>query len=63
METSQHTEAITQRDEARRRFEHPTTAKARRDADEDLSFWIGKVTALRHAEEAAREMTTGRCPR
>lgn len=40
------TEAITARDAARQALATATTRKARRDADENLNFWIGKVAAL-----------------
>lgn len=62
-------EAIAHRDAARCRFNEATTARARRDADEDLNFWIGKVAALSarmayesppmtDAERAAEERAT-----
>ena len=40
------TEAITARDAARQALAAAVTRKARRDADEDLNFWQGKVAAL-----------------
>lgn len=48
METTirQLAEATKNRDEARVRFDTARTATVRRDADEDLNFWQGKVAAL-----------------
>ena len=45
--TEQLIEATAKRDEARRTYESMTTwGKAKRDAAEDLEFWVSKVDFL-----------------
>lgn len=44
--TQQHNEAIANRDAARIAYNAAKTNKARRDAGEELDFWIGKVATL-----------------
>jgi hypothetical protein len=39
-------EAITAREAARNEFNAATTSKARRNAEESLNFWQGKVANL-----------------
>jgi len=50
--TQQLAEATANRDAARIRYNEATTAKARRDAAEDLDWWIGKVAFLNTMEAA-----------
>lgn len=55
--TQQLAEATANRDAARIAFQTATTSKARREADEELNFWMGKVVAAQHTlrlEGAAR---------
>ena len=44
--TQQLAEAITNRDAARNTYNTATSAKVRRDAAENLEFWVGKVATL-----------------
>lgn len=44
--TQQHNEAIANRDAARIAYNTAKTNRARREAAEELDFWVGKVAML-----------------